>query len=89
MQYMIIEQFKPGKTKDIYVRFAEKGRMMPEGVTYINSWINQEVTICYQLMEAESIDKLNEWISNWNDLTDFEVIPVISSAEAKQKVFAG
>ena len=89
MQYMIIEKFKPGKTKDIYVRFAEKGRMMPEGVTYINSWINQEVTICYQLMEAESIDKLNEWISNWNDLTDFEIIPVISSAEAKQKVFAG
>lgn len=88
MQYMIIERFKPGKTKDIYTRFAEKGRMMPEGVTYINSWINEEVTTCYQLMEAGSMDQLNEWISNWNDLADFEVMPVISSAEAKQKVFA-
>ncbi|MES2847843.1 MAG: DUF3303 family protein [Bacteroidota bacterium] len=86
MQYMIIERFKQGKIKEIYQRFAEKGRMMPDDVVYINSWINEAVTVCYQLMEAPSIDKLNEWISNWNDLTDFEIVPVISSAEAKKKV---
>jgi 2-hydroxy-3-keto-5-methylthiopentenyl-1-phosphate phosphatase len=89
MQYMIIERFKQDKVKELYQRFAEKGRMMPDGVNYINSWINEDVSICYQVMETESIDKLNEWIHNWNDLADFEVVPVISSAEAKQKVFAG
>lgn len=89
MQYMIIEKFKPGKVKELYLRFAEKGRMMPEGVNYINSWINEEVTVCYQLMEAESVYKLNEWIHNWNDLADFELVPVISSAAAKAKILAG
>ena len=86
MTYMVIEHYHPGKMKDLYQRFAEKGRMMPEGVQYINSWINEDVTICYQVMEAESTDKLQEWIANWNDIVDFEVIPVISSAEAKKKV---
>ena len=88
MQYMIIERFHPGKEKAMYLRFAEKGRMLPEGVNYINSWINEPVTICYQLMETESPRKLQEWIDQWKDLVDFEVIPVISSAEAKEKVFS-
>lgn len=61
--------------------------MMPEGVTYINSWIDEKVEKCYQVMESESLDKLQEWIGNWSDLADFEIIPVINSAEAKAKVF--
>ncbi len=89
MTYMIIESFHPGKVKDLYKRFDEKGRMLPEGVNYINSWINEEVSTCYQVMESSSEKKLQDWISHWKDLADFEIIPVISSAEAKQKVFAG
>jgi len=89
MLYMIIEKFHPGKVKDLYKRFAEKGRMLPEGVSYINSWINEPVSICYQVMEADSEDNIHEWISNWDDIADFEVIPVITSAQAKEKVFAG
>lgn len=85
---MIIERFYPGKVKELYRRFEEKGRMLPDGVRYISSWINEEVTICYQLMEAGDNSQLLEWIGHWADLADFEVIPVISSAEAKQKVFA-
>ena len=88
MQYMIIEKFHAGKVKDMYRRFDEKGRMMPEGVNYINSWINEAVTTCFQVMETDEREKLMEWISNWNDLVDFEVIPVITSAAAKEKVFA-
>lgn len=84
---MIIERFKPGKVKEVYERFAAKGRMMPEGLTYINSWINEEVTVCHQLMETASADTLHQWISNWNDLTDFEIVPVVSSEAAKAKVF--
>ena len=88
MQYMIIETFMPEKVKSLYKRFEEKGRMLPEGVTYINSWIDSQVSICYQVMESDSDEKIHEWISHWDDLADFEVIPVITSAEAKEKVFA-
>ncbi len=84
---MIIERFHPGKVKELYKRFDEKGRMMPEGLVYINSWINKEVTVCYQVMESPSEERLQEWINNWNDIVDFEVIPVIGSAEARAKIF--
>ena len=88
MQYMIIERFHPGKVKAMYRRFAENGRMLPEGVNYINSWINESITVCYQVMESESPGKLQEWMDQWKDLVDFELVPVISSAQAKEKVFA-
>lgn len=88
MLYMIIEKFQEGKVKALYNRFAEKGRMMPDRVQYINSWINEEVTVCYQVMESESIEGIQEWIANWNDIVDFEIIPVITSAQAKEKVFS-
>jgi Protein of unknown function (DUF3303) len=87
MQYMIIERFQPGKVKAMYQRFEEKGRMLPEGVNYINSWISESVTVCYQVMESESVEKLQLWINQWKDLVDFEVVPVISSVRAKEKVF--
>lgn len=86
MQYMVIEKFIPGRVKDLYQRYAETGRMLPEGVQYLNSWISRDLRYCYQLMEADSIDSLNLWIANWDDLADFEVVPVISSEEARTKV---
>ena len=86
MLYMIIEHFHPGKIKELYQRFDEKGRMLPEGVKYINSWITDDMTTCYQVMESGSVDKLHEWIRNWNDIVDFKIIPVISSAEVKRRV---
>jgi hypothetical protein len=76
---MIIEKFHPGKVKELYRRFDEKGRMLPDGVNYISSWINEPVTVCYQVMESDSVEKLQQWISHWNDLADFEIIPVITS----------
>ena len=88
MLFMIIEKFHPGKVKNLYQRFEEKGRLMPEGVNYINSWIDSKINICYQVMESDSEVKIHKWISNWNDLADFEVIPVITSAQAKEKVFS-
>lgn len=60
MLYMVIEKYHEGKIKALYDRFAEKGRMMPEGVQYINSWINEEVTVCYQVMESDSIEGLKQ-----------------------------
>ena len=89
MLYVIIETFHPNKVKQLYKRFEEKGRLLPEGVQYINSWINEDVTTCYQVMESESEEKLYDWIQNWIDLSDFKVIPVITSSQAKEKIFAG
>ena len=89
MLFMVIERFRSGKVKAMYERFEEKGRMLPKGVNYINSWINEDVSVCYQVMESDNLEKIHEWIANWNDLVDFEIIPVITSATAKEKVFAG
>jgi len=85
---MIVERFQSGKAKALYERFEEKGRMLPEGVHYINSWIDEQVSVCFQVMESDTKEKLQQWIDQWNDLADFEIIPVITSAEAKGKIFA-
>ena len=87
MLYMIIEKFHGGKVELIYERFEQRGRMMPDGLHYVNSWIDERLTVCYQVMETDTIEKLYEWIANWHDLADFEVIPVITSPEAKERVF--
>lgn len=88
MLYMIIEKFHFGKVKELYQRFAEKGRMMPEGMEYVDSWITDDLKICYQIIESDSPEKIQIWIDNWKDIVDFEVVPVITSAEAREKVFS-
>ena len=88
MTYMIVEKFYPEKIKSLYQRFDEQGRLLPAGVEFIDSWINEEVTLCFQLMKSESREKLDEWVSNWDGYAEFEIVPVISSGEAKRKVFS-
>ena len=83
---MVIEKFHLGKVKALYQRFEENGRMLPNGVKYIDSWIKDDVTLCFQLMESSSKELLHEWIEHWNDLVDFEIIPVINSTAARNKV---
>lgn len=86
MLFMVIETFKPGALKSIYSRFHEKGRMMPEGLNYVNSWITEDLGTCYQVMETDDPKLFDAWIANWNDLGEFKVIPVLTSAETKAKV---
>ncbi len=80
--YLIIERFRNGDAVPVYRRFRDLGRLMPEGIEYITSWITADVSVCYQVMATENRELLDEWIANWSDIVDFEVIPVISSAEA-------
>ncbi len=89
MQYMIVEKFKKGKLKDVYHRFEERGRLTPEGLTYINSWITEDLSTCYQVMETDNSHTLEQWMDVWKDLVDFEVLPVVSSREAREKIDAG
>ena len=87
MLFMVIEKYKDKEA--VYKRFREKGRMMPEGVSYVNSWVAADGKTCYQINEAQSEELLQEWASNWNDVTDFEFIPVISSQEMSAKMAKG
>ena len=85
MKYMVIERFRPGAAGEIYRRFAERGRMMPEGLNYVESWIVDDLSMCYQLMETDDYSQFAEWTRNWDDLADFEIVPVLSSAEARAR----
>lgn len=85
---MIIERFYANKTKALYQRFEEKGRLLPEGVEYLDSWVDEKLETCFQLMAAESIDLLQQWIANWDDLAAFEIFRVIDSGEAKRKALS-
>ena len=82
MLFMVIERFKPGMAPDVYRRFRERGRMAPDDVKYVVSWVDLTFERCFQVMEAESESRLREWTKNWDDLTDFEIVPVRTSAEA-------
>ena len=82
MLYMVIEHFRPGKAPEIYRRFRERGRMAPEGLRYVASWVDLNFERCFQVMEADSEARLREWTKHWEDLTDFEIVPVRTSAEA-------
>ena len=82
MLYMVVERFKDAPA--IYRRLREKGRMMPEGLEYVSSWIDVDLKTCWQLMRAENESLFRTWTDNWKDLMDFEVVPVRTSAEVRQ-----
>jgi hypothetical protein len=82
MHYMVIERFKDAPA--IYKRLADKGRMMPEGLNYVSSWIDRNLKTCWQVMETDDFVLLERWIDNWKDLIEFEIVPVRSSAEVVQ-----
>jgi hypothetical protein len=84
MLYMVIERFKDAPA--IYQRLREKGRMMPEGLEYVSSWIDVDLKLCWQLMRAEDESLFRTWTDNWKDWMDFEVIPVRTSAEVRQLI---
>jgi hypothetical protein len=83
--FHVIEHYRQG-AGPVYRRFREHGRMTPEGVEYVASWVTSDLMRCFQVMEAESREALDEWIDRWADLVDFEVVPVITSAEASERV---
>ncbi|HEX7796385.1 MAG TPA: DUF3303 family protein [Vicinamibacterales bacterium] len=83
---MIIETFRNGDPVPTYRRFREQGRLMPDGLEYRGSWVTEDLRRCFQIMECDDRRLLERWIENWSDVTDFEVIPVITSAEAASAV---
>jgi hypothetical protein len=81
MLYMVYERFKEGAVPEIYRRLREKGRMMPDGLDYVSSWIDLDLTKCYQLTQTDDAALFELWTGNWRDLMEFEIVPVRTSAE--------
>ena len=84
--YMVVEHYKQGDSLPVYRRFRDQGRLAPEGLTYISSWVDDKLQRCYQLMQTEDRALLDQWMAKWSDLVDFEVYPVIASKEAAARV---
>ena len=84
MLYMVIERFKNREAGPVYQRFREKGRMMPQGLNYVESWVETNFDRCFQLMECDDPRLLEEWAANWRDLVDLEFVPVRTSKQAAE-----
>ena len=84
--YMVVERFRNADAAPVYRRFRERGRLAPEGLSYISSWVDEGLSTCYQVMEAPDRSLLDEWMGNWADLVEFEVHAVITSQEAAGRV---
>jgi hypothetical protein len=86
MLYMIIERFRNGDAVAVYRRFRDRGRQAPEGLTYVSSWVTTDLATCYQVMECHDPALLDQWTARWKDLIDFEIVPVVTSAQAVEQV---
>lgn len=86
MLYMVIERFKNRDAKAVYRRYRERGRMTPDGVSYVASWVETNHDRCFQVMECDDPALLEAWADNWRDLVDFEFVPVITSAEMVEEM---
>lgn len=84
--YMVVEHFNNGDAVPVYRRFRDHGRMAPDGLVYVSSWVDEKLERCYQLMETDDRVLLDEWIAKWRDLASFEVYPVMTSREASERI---
>ena len=86
MLYMIVERFREGDAVPVYRRFRDRGRLAPDGLRYVGSWVTRDLRACYQVMECAERRLLDEWLANWNDLVDFDVVEVMTSADAQAEI---
>jgi hypothetical protein len=82
MQFMIIERFRNGDPVPVYRRFRDHGRLAPPGLDYVGSWVAADLRYCFQVMECADRALLDAWIAHWDDLVEFEIVPVVTSADA-------
>jgi hypothetical protein len=86
MLFMVIERFKNRNARAVYTRSRERGRMLPEGLKYVGSWVEANFDRCFQLMECEDARLLQKWVFEWQDLVDFEIVPVVSSKDTTDTI---
>jgi hypothetical protein len=86
MLFMVIERFKNRDAKAVYRRFRDQGRGMPDGLKYVGSWIETNFDRCFQLMECDDARLFQQWTARWSDLIEFEIVPVVPSAETRETI---
>jgi hypothetical protein len=84
MMFMVVETFRNQDAKAIYRRLRERGRMTPDGLKFVSSWVAADLGRCFQLMEADDITLLQRWIAGWSDLMAFEVVPVVAGKDTAE-----
>ena len=84
MLFMVVERFRDGDAEAVYRRLGEEGRMMPEGVSYEGSWVEADLGRCFQLVECDDVALLQQWVTNWRDLVEFEIVPVLEGGETAE-----
>ena len=84
MIFMVVETFRNQDAKAIYRRLRDRGRMMPDGLTFIDSWVAADLGRCFQLVDADDITLLQRWIAGWSDLVAFEIVPVASGRDTAE-----
>jgi len=84
---MVVETFTRG-ARPVYERAAARGRMLPLGLAYLDSWVDESLERCFQLMETDDPALLETWFAEWSDLAEFEIVPVIGSAEAAARALS-
>jgi hypothetical protein len=86
VHYLVIEHFRNRDPVPVYQRFQAQGRLMPNGLAYVSSWITDDLSRCYQVMETDDRRSLEQWMARWSDLIDFEVMPVLSSQQVQERL---
>jgi Protein of unknown function (DUF3303) len=81
MQFMVVERFRGQDAKAIYRRLKERGRMMPDGLSYVSSFVAADFSRCFQLMECDDVTLLQRWVAQWSDLMEFDIVPVVAGKE--------
>jgi len=86
---MVIENFRDPDATAVYTRFREKGRMLPDGLEFVDSWVNADLGRCFQIMECDDSSLLQQWAANWSDLVEFEFIPVVPGSDMAKTMEQG
>ena len=84
MMFMVIEKFRNQDAKAVYRRLRDKGRQMPEGLSFVNSWVTADLNRCFQVMESENVALLQQWVAKWSELIEFEINPVVPGSETAE-----
>ena len=84
MLFMVVETFRNQDAKSIYRRLRDKGRQMPEGLAFVNSWVAADLGRCFQLMEADDVTLFQRWIADWQEVVEFEVVPVVEGKTTRE-----
>jgi hypothetical protein len=88
MLFMVIERFRNQNANAVYQRFREQGRLTPEGLTYVGSWVEASLDRCFQLMECDDASLLQRWVAQWSDLVSFEIVPVVKGSDVAETLFS-